>query len=247
MNIFADFHARIVDILQGLSPGRLPEGLDAGRFVVEPPREAALGDLAVNAAMVFAKLAKAAVRQSAPFATEIAFALVGDPDVAQAEVAGSWLHQHPPLKPHVFRGAARRCLQATGLRRCAAGRVGEARRINVGICLGQSDRPDACRHGRGAVFGDAGEPASNCRATTVTREYYINDAGAQVDVLARPRICAYREALGEDIGANPDGLYPATISNPGRQGAGGEIRRQPARQAGERMAGRRSASSPSTR
>ena len=209
MNIFADFHARIVDILQGfVASGRLPEGLEAGRFVVEPPREAALGDLAVNAAMVFAKEAKAAFGNPRAFATEIAFALAGDPDVAQAEVAGPGFI-NIRLKPHVFSEVLRAAL-SQGARFGAApqGRVGEARRINVEYVSANPTGPMHVGHGRGAVFGDALASLLEFAGHDVTREYYINDAGAQVDVLARSAHLRYREALGEDIGAIPDGLYP---------------------------------------
>jgi len=113
MNIFADFHARVAAILQ------------RGRFVVEPPRESALGDLAVNAAMVFAKEAKAAFGNPRQLATEIAFALAEDPDVSQAEVAGPGFI-NIRLQPPVFSGVLRAALaqgldfgRAPKVRRCA--------------------------------------------------------------------------------------------------------------------------------
>ncbi len=209
MNIFANFHARIVDILQDfVAAGRLPEGLDAGRFVVELPRDSALGDLAVNAAMVFAKEAKASFGNPRTFATELAFALAGDPDVAQAEVAGPGFI-NIRLKPHVFSEVLRAALsQGARFGSAPQGRVGEGRSINVEYVSANPTGPMHVGHGRGAVFGDALASLLVFAGHSVTREYYINDAGAQVDVLARSAHLRYREALGEDIGEIPEGLYP---------------------------------------
>ncbi len=209
MNIFADFHARIVAILDRfVTAGRLPAGLDLSRFVVEPPREAALGDLASNAAMVFAREAKAGFGNPRALATEISFALAEDSDVAQAEVAGPGFI-NIRLKPHVFSAVLRAAL-AAGNRFGAApqGRAGAGQKINVEYVSANPTGPMHVGHGRGAVFGDALASLLEFAGHTVTREYYINDAGAQVDVLARSAHLRYREALGEDVGAIPEGLYP---------------------------------------
>ena len=209
MNIFADFHARIAAILQGfVTAGRLPADLDMGRFVVEPPREASLGDLAVNAAMVFAKEAKAGFGNPRQLATEIAFALADDPDVDQAEVAGPGFI-NIRLKPHVLAAVLRAALeQGADFGRAPQGRVGASQKINVEYVSANPTGPMHVGHGRGAVFGDALASLLEFAGHTVTREYYINDAGAQVDVLARSAHLRYREALGEDVGEIPEGLYP---------------------------------------
>jgi arginyl-tRNA synthetase len=209
MNIFADFHARVAAILQRfVKANRLPADLDMGRFVVEPPRESALGDLAVNAAMVFAKEAKAAFGNPRQLATEIAFALAEDPDVSQAEVAGPGFI-NIRLQPRVFSGVLRAALsQGPDFGRAPKGRVGEVQKINVEYVSANPTGPMHVGHGRGAVFGDALANLLEFAGHTVTREYYINDAGAQVDVLARSAHLRYREALGENVGEIPEGLYP---------------------------------------
>ncbi|HPG03805.1 MAG TPA: arginine--tRNA ligase, partial [Rhodoblastus sp.] len=186
MNIFADFHARVAAILAGFAKaGRLPADLDLARFVVEPPREAALGDLAVNAAMVFAKEAKAGFGNPRQLATEIAFALAEDPDVSQAEVAGPGFI-NIRLQPHVFGAVLRAALAQGGdYGRAPQGRVGAVQKINVEYVSANPTGPMHVGHGRGAVFGDALASLLEFAGHTVTREYYINDAGAQVDVLAR--------------------------------------------------------------
>ena len=209
MNIFADFHARVAAILQRFArDGRLPADLDMARFVVEPPREAALGDLAVNAAMVFAREAKAGFGNPRQLATEIAFALAEDADVSQAEVAGPGFI-NIRLQPHVFSGVLRAALSQGGdFGRAPKGRVGEAQKINVEYVSANPTGPMHVGHGRGAVFGDALANLLEFAGHTVTREYYINDAGAQVDVLARSAHLRYREALGENVGEIPEGLYP---------------------------------------
>ncbi|HMN70628.1 MAG TPA: arginine--tRNA ligase, partial [Rhodoblastus sp.] len=185
MNIFADFHARVAAILQGFArDGRLPADLDLARFVVESPREAALGDLAVNAAMVFAREAKAGFGNPRQLATEIAFALAEDADVSQAEVAGPGFI-NIRLQPHVFAAVLRAALsQGGGYGRAPQGRVGAAQKINVEYVSANPTGPMHVGHGRGAVFGDALASLLEFAGHAVTREYYINDAGAQVDVLA---------------------------------------------------------------
>ena len=204
MNIFADFTTRIAAILQGMiDAGRLPAGLDLARFVVEPPRDASHGDLSANAAMVFAKEAKAHFANPRQLATEIAYALVGMPDVAQAEVAGPGF-VNITLKPAVFIDVLRAVMAAGS----DFGRVkGQGEKINVEYVSANPTGPMHVGHGRGAVFGDALANLLDFAGADVTREYYINDAGAQVDVLARSAHLRYREALGETI-AIPEGLYP---------------------------------------
>jgi arginyl-tRNA synthetase len=208
MNLFAEFHERIASILQKIIiDGRLPADLDLGRFVVEPPRDPSHGDIAANAAMVYAKEAKASFANPRQLAVEIAAALADDPDVAEAEVAGPGFI-NIRVKPKVFS----RILRAALLQGPEFGRPAPASgaklKINIEYVSANPTGPMHVGHGRGAVFGDALANLLAFAGHFVTREYYINDAGAQVDVLARSAYLRYREALGEAIGAIPEGLYP---------------------------------------
>ncbi len=213
MDIFADFQSRIATILKGMvARDKLPAGLDLGRFVVESPRDAANGDLAANAAMVFAKEAKAGYGSPRAFAVAIAAELASDPDVASAEVAGPGFI-NIVLEPRVYGAVLRAVLSdAEGYGRGAARRVG--RKVNVEYVSANPTGPLHVGHGRGAVFGDALASLLDYAGYEVGREYYVNDGGAQVDVLARSVLLRYREALGEPIGAIPDGLYPGDYLEP---------------------------------
>ena len=204
MNIFADFTTRITAILQRMvDAGRLPANLDLARFVVEPPRDASHGDLSANAAMVYGKEARSHFANPRQLATEIAYSLAEMPDVAQAEVAGPGFI-NITLKPFVFLDV----LRAVMTQGCDFGRArGQGEKINVEYVSANPTGPMHVGHGRGAVFGDALANLLAFSGADVTREYYINDAGAQVDVLARSAYLRYREALGETI-AIPEGLYP---------------------------------------
>jgi arginyl-tRNA synthetase len=213
MNIFADFHARIADLLAGMArEGRLPDTLDFSRFVVEPPRDAALGDLACNAAMVFARDVKAFFPNPRQLAVELAAALADFDDVDQAEVAGPGF-LNIRLTPGVFGQVLGAILeQGADFGRDAGGRV-SARKVNVEYVSANPTGPMHVGHGRGAVFGDALAGLLEFSGSEVTREYYINDAGAQVDVLARSVFLRYREALGETVSI-PEGLYPGDYLKP---------------------------------
>jgi arginyl-tRNA synthetase len=207
MNLHSEFHRRICVILQKIAAGgRLPPDLDFQRFVVEPPRDPLHGDLAANAAMVFAKEAKASFSVPRQLATEIAFALSEDADVAEAEVAGPGFI-NIRLKPQVFSRLLRAALEQ-GADFGKTPKVDGPSKTNVEYVSANPTGPMHVGHGRGAVFGDALATLLEFAGTEVTREYYINDAGAQVDVLARSAYLRYREALGDDIGAIPEGLYP---------------------------------------
>ena len=211
MNIFAEFHARIAAVLNALAgAGRLPEGLAVDRFTVEPPRDPAHGDLATNAAMVFARDAKAHFASPRALAEEIVRALGADPDVAAAEPAGPGFI-NIRLAPHVLRAVLEASLRE-GPRFGAGEAYGGP--VNVEFVSANPTGPMHVGHGRGAVFGDALASLLAFAGRRVTREYYINDAGAQVDVLARSAFLRYREALGEDIGAIPEGLYPGDYLKP---------------------------------
>ncbi len=205
MNIFADFHARIAAILERFArEDRLPQSLDLARFVVEPPRDPAHGDLSSNVAMVFAKEAKPSFGNPRRFATEIGYALSQEPGVREAEVAGpGFLNLR--IDPALFAGVLRAALEQGGeFGRPAAGR---AEKINVEYVSANPTGPMHVGHGRGAVFGDALANLLDFAGQSVTREYYINDAGAQVDVLARSAFLRYREASGETVTIG-QGLYP---------------------------------------
>ncbi|TAL81760.1 MAG: arginine--tRNA ligase [Beijerinckiaceae bacterium] len=213
MNIYNEFHSRIAVLLrQFIDAGRLPQNLDLTRFIVEPPRDATHGDLAVNAAMVYAKEAKASFGNPRQLATELAALLVEDDDVAQAEVAGPGF-LNIRLEPRVFSDVLTTALRE-GARYGVGLSDGKSGKINVEYVSANPTGPMHVGHGRGAVFGDALANLLSFAGQTVSREYYINDAGAQVDVLARSAFLRYREVLGEDIGAIPEGLYPGDYLKP---------------------------------
>jgi arginyl-tRNA synthetase len=191
----------------------LGPGADLSRVLVEPPRDPSHGDLATNAAMVLAKDAGEKPRE---LADKIAEALHGDNLVAKAEVAGAGFI-NLTLKPHVW-GEELRVVLAAG-RDYGRSDIGKGEKVNVEYVSANPTGPMHVGHGRGAVFGDALANLLAVAGFKVTREYYINDAGAQVDVLARSAFLRYREALGEDIGAIPDGLYPGDYLKP----VGGEL------------------------
>ena len=209
MNVYALVHARIVAALQALQgEGALPSGLDFANVEVSPPREAAHGDLASNAALVLAKAAKMKPRD---IAEKLAEKLRALPDIATVEVAGAgFLNMR--FSPRFWQDVVVAILKEGD----AYGRVdlGHGERVSVEYVSANPTGPMHVGHCRGAVFGDA---LANLLAFTgydVTREYYINDAGAQVDALARSAYLRYREALGEDIGEIPAGLYPGDYLKP---------------------------------
>ena len=203
MNIFGLFERRVGDALDRLAAaGSLPAGIDTTRVLVEPPRDSSHGDLATNAAMAIAKAAKANPRQLAEL---IAADLRSDPRVREATVAGPGfinIALEPPVLHDVLRAAL---LDPEGYGRSGQG---AGRSVNVEYVSANPTGPMHVGHGRGAVFGDALASLLAFAGFDVTREYYVNDAGAQVDVLARSAFLRYREALGEEVGAIPEGLYP---------------------------------------
>jgi arginyl-tRNA synthetase len=191
-----------------VAEGVLPAGIDQSRVVVEPPREAAHGDMATNAAMV---LAKDAGKKPRELAEAIAAKLRADSVVAKAEVAGPGFI-NLTLEPSAWIDALRAVLDAGA--QYGRSDIGQGTAVNVEYVSANPTGPMHVGHCRGAVFGDA---LANLLAFTgfdVTREYYVNDAGAQVDVLARSAFLRYREALGEDIGTIPEGLYPGDYLKP---------------------------------
>ena len=164
--------------------------------------------MATNAAMV---LAKDAGKKPRELAEAIAAKLRADDLVAKAEVAGPGFI-NLTLKPSAWIGALRAVLSEGA--DYGRGKTGQGSAVNVEYVSANPTGPMHVGHCRGAVFGDA---LANLLAFTgydVTREYYVNDAGAQVDALARSAFLRYREALGEDIGAIPEGLYPGDYLKP---------------------------------
>jgi arginyl-tRNA synthetase len=194
--------ARMLDRVCAACAPLVGASADLSRVVVEPPRDATHGDMATNAAMV---LAKDAGQKPRELAEKIAEALRGDDLVAKAEVAGAGFI-NLTLKPHVW-GEELRVVLAAG-KDYGRGDTGKGEKVNVEYVSANPTGPMHVGHGRGAVFGDALANLLAFAGYAVTREYYVNDAGAQVDVLARSAFLRYREALGEAIGPIPEGLYP---------------------------------------
>jgi arginyl-tRNA synthetase len=202
-HLFADVLARVHAVCAVLAAeGGWPDDIGLSRVVVEPPRDAAHGDMATNAAMVLAREAKSKPRD---LAEAIAAKLRADDLIASVEVAGPGFI-NLTLKPNAWSDALRTVLREGE----AYGRstMGAAEKVNVEYVSANPTGPMHVGHCRGAVFGDALASLLIFAGYDVTREYYINDAGAQVDVLARSAYLRYREALGENIGEIPEGLYP---------------------------------------
>jgi arginyl-tRNA synthetase len=207
-HLFADVLARVHAVCSALAAEGGWPSIDLTRVVVEPPRDAAHGDMATNAAMVLAKEAKAKPRD---LAEAIAARLRADDLIASVDVAGPGFI-NLTLKPSAWSEALRAVLREGD----AYGRsaVGGGEKVNVEYVSANPTGPMHVGHGRGAVFGDALCSLLQFAGYDVTREYYVNDAGAQVDVLARSACLRYREALGEAIGAIPEGLYPGDYLKP---------------------------------
>jgi arginyl-tRNA synthetase len=208
-HLFANVLARVHAVCGALAAeGGWPAGVDLSRVVVEPPRDATHGDMATNAAMVLAREAKAKPRD---LAEAIAARLRTDDLVASVDVAGPGFI-NLTLKPSAWSDALRTVLREGD----AYGRstAGAAEKVNVEYVSANPTGPMHVGHCRGAVFGDALASLLAFAGHEVTREYYINDAGAQVDVLARSAFLRYREALGETIGDIPEGLYPGDYLKP---------------------------------
>ena len=194
--------AKMLDRVQAACAAQLGAGADLSRVVVEPPRDPTHGDMATNAAMV---LAKDAGKKPRELAEAIAEKLRADPIVEKVDVAGAGFI-NLTLKPHMW-GEALRVVLESGAN-YGRSDIGKDEKVNVEYVSANPTGPMHVGHARGAVFGDVLANLLSFAGFDVTREYYINDAGAQVDVLARSAYLRYREALGEDIGVIPDGLYP---------------------------------------
>ena len=203
MNLFKYFREEIVAATQRVVPG-----LDTAKVTAEPPRESSHGDVATNAAMVLAKAAGAKPRD---LAERIAAELRAHPAVSGIEVAGPgfinirltdafWIERLGDILSEA---------EAYG-----QSDIGRGQKVNIEFVSANPTGPMHIGHARGAVIGDALAALLAKAGHEVTREYYINDAGAQVDVLARSAFLRYREALGEDIGEIPEGLYPGEYLKP---------------------------------
>ena len=209
MNIFRYFEDRVEAALKALEKeGALPAGIDTSRVAVEPPRDPSHGDLSTNAAMVLAKPANMKPRD---LADRLAAKLAAEEAVTEVSVAGPgfinlrlnagfWLARIPEML---------RSGPAYGTSDLGAGEA-----VNVEYVSANPTGPMHVGHVRGAVFGDALANLLEKVGYRVCREYYINDAGGQIEVLARSVLLRYREALGEAIGAIPEGLYPGDYLKP---------------------------------
>ncbi|TIL33022.1 arginine--tRNA ligase [Mesorhizobium sp.] len=203
MNIFADFNARIIKAVEALDLKDKDGGsLDLSRVAVEPPRDASHGDLATNAAMV---LAKPTGQPPRAVAERLAQALRADPDIAAADVAGPGF-VNLRLKD-AFWQVHLTALLGEG-RNYGRSTVGGGKKANVEYVSANPTGPMHVGHCRGAVVGDALANLMAFAGYDVIKEYVINDAGSQIDVLGRSVMLRYREALGDDIGEIPAGLYP---------------------------------------
>lgn len=202
MNLFADIRILVLDSLNALqSEGMLPADLDFTNVAVEPPRDALHGDMATNAAMVLAKPAKSKPRD---IAEALATKLLADDRITAADVAGPGF-LNLTLDPACWTAIVPLAIKAGA----DFGRsdMGQGKKVNVEYVSANPTGPLHVGHTRGAVFGDALASLLDFAGFNVTREYYINDGGSQVDVLARSVYLRYLEANGQDV-AFEDGTYP---------------------------------------
>jgi arginyl-tRNA synthetase len=203
MNIFADFQGHVLAAVKALQDeGKLSAGLDTSKVAAEPPRDVTHGDIATNVAMVLAKPAGMNPRALAELMVAKLSAVA---EVQSISIAGpGFINAH--LKADVWP----RVLNAVLIQQEKFGRTsfGKGKKVNVEYVSANPTGPLHVGHVRGAVFGDALASLLEATGFDVVREYYINDAGAQVDVLARSVYMRYLEALGDKIGEIPAGLYP---------------------------------------
>lgn len=201
MNLFSEIRALVLDQLNAMvAAGDLPQGLSFDNVSVEPPRDAAHGDMATNAAMVLAKPAGLKPRD---IAMKLAALLQGDARIASAQVAGPGF-LNLTLEAAIWADLVAEILTSDGYGRS---KMGQGRKVNIEFVSANPTGPLHVGHTRGAVFGDALASLLSYAGHDVTREYYINDGGAQVDVLARSAYERYREALGH-APEIAEGLYP---------------------------------------
>ena len=202
MNLFSDIHTRVIEALDVLvRAGDLPEGLDFANVTVEPPRDPLHGDMATNAAMV---LAKPSGQKPRDIALKLAEQLMSDGRITAADVAGpGFLNLR--LANDVWQGLIGQVLNMG--QQYGTSSMGIGKKVNVEFVSANPTGPLHVGHTRGAVFGDALAGLLAFAGYDVTREYYINDGGAQVDVLARSVYLRYLQAHGQQV-AFEDGTYP---------------------------------------
>ena len=210
-NIFNDVRGLVVAAIGDLvAQGVLPQGLDLARVAVEPPRDPAYGDLSTNAAMVLA----GAIKENPMALAERIAPAIAARELATGDYRGYGLtvaaarpgFLNIRLIPEAWHAQLRATLRAgTSF---GDSTLGAGERVNVEYVSANPTGPMHVGHGRGAVVGDALAALLAKAGFAVHREYYVNDAGAQVDILAHSLYLRYREALGEEIGAIPEGLYP---------------------------------------
>ena len=209
MSLYAQYAALLDGVLDDLvADGALPADIDRRNVTVEPPRDPAHGDLATNAAMV---LAKAAGTNPRALAEAIRPKLEALPPVTAVEIAGPGFI-NLRLHADAWRDELRTILREGD--EYGLSSVGGIERVNVEYVSANPTGPLHMGHCRGAVVGDSLARLLEAAGFRVTKEYYVNDAGAQVDTLARSLHLRYREALGEDVGGIPEGLYPGDYLKP---------------------------------
>ncbi len=209
MNLFKDFEKRVVNALQTLKCVQENAAeISFARVGVEPPRDASHGDMSTNAAMVLAKTVGLKPRA---LAEEIARVLENDSDIDSVTVAGPGFI-NLKLSPGYWQTILAGIIEAGD--RYGRSDLGDGRKVNVEYVSANPTGPMHVGHCRGAVVGDTIANLLDFTGHAVTREYYINDAGVQIDALARSVYLRYRQALGEDIGEIPAGLYPGSYLVP---------------------------------
>src|SRR5215469_15745193 len=210
-NIFTDFRRLVLDALDELAAsGAMPRGLDFGRVTVELPRDPANGDLATNAAMVLA----GPLKQNPMALAQRICAALAERELTTGDYRGSGFTVAPAkpgfinikLAAEVWHAQLRAILRAGTAFGDSA--IGRGERVNIEFVSANPTGPMTAAHGRGAVVGDALASLLAKAGFRTAREYYVNDSGAQVDILARSAYLRYREALGEAVGPIPEGFYP---------------------------------------
>jgi len=209
MNVFEFVRGQIVAVVAGLiERGELRNVADLSRIVVEPPKDTSHGDMATNVALVLSKEVGISPRELADLLVPLIMKIVG---VSHAAIAGPGFI-NLMLDDTLYHDVLKNIL-ASGPE-FGQSQVGQGEAVNVEYVSANPTGPLHVGHGRGAVFGDALASLLGSANYRVVREYYINDAGAQVDVLARSAFLRYCEALGQEIGEIPDGLYPGDYLKP---------------------------------
>ena len=209
MNIFSEFQSHVLSAIAALvAEGYLPQALDLSKIAAEPPRDASHGDVATNVAMV---LAKPAGLNSRTLAEKLVDKLSSAPDVESLSIAGPGFI-NAKLKSDVWPRVLSAVLEQN--HHWGHSDFGKGLKVNVEYVSANPTGPLHVGHCRGAVFGDALASLLAATGFAVTKEYYINDAGSQVDTLARSAYLRYREALGQTIGEIPSGLYPGDYLKP---------------------------------